>query len=99
MDAAEAPVRGNLYKVRPLVAVRHHLVDILVKVQRVLAVSKVSVVFAVERKVEEGLVKVKTVVALAIATVAIWLGIVCLSVTVVVGTFILTGQDLEQTEI
>ena len=91
MDAAEAPVRGDLYQVRPLVAVRHHVVDVLVKVQRVLAVSKLSVVLAVEGEVEEGLVKVKVVVAMAVATAAIWLGVIGLPVTVIICTFFFAG--------
>lgn len=95
MDAAEAPVRGDLYQVRSLVAVWHHVVDILVEVQYVLAVSKVPVVLAVERKVEEGLVEVEAVMAMTIATAAIRLGVVCLAVTVIVGTFVLIGKDLD----
>lgn len=69
MDAAEAPVRGDLDQVWSLVAVGHHVVDILVKVQYVLAVSKVPVVLAVEGKVEEGLVEVKAVMAMTFQTV------------------------------
>lgn len=88
MDAAEAPVRGDLYQVRSLVAVRHHVVDILVKVQYVLAVSKVSVVLAVEGKVEEGLVKVKAIMAVTVTAAAIWLSVICLPITVIVVTFI-----------
>lgn len=95
MDAAEAPVRGDLYQVRPLVAVRHHVVDILIKVQYVLAVSKVSVVLAVEGKVEEGLVKVKAVMAVAVATAAIWLSVISLPITVIVVTFVFIGKDLD----
>lgn len=91
MDAAEAPVRGDLYQVGSLVALRHHVTDILVKVQCVLAVSKISVVLAVEGKVEERLVKVKAVVAMTIATVAIWLGVVSLPVTVIIGPFVFIG--------
>ena len=95
MDAAEAPVRGDLYQVRSLVAVRHHVVDILVKVQCVLAVSKVPVVLAVERKVEEGLIKVKAVVAVTVATTAVWLGVISLPIMVVIGTLVFVGQDLD----
>lgn len=95
MDAAETPVRGDLYQVRPLVAVRHHVVDVLVKVQCVLAVSKVSVVLAVERKVKEGLIKVKAVVAMSVVAVTIWLGVISLPVSVIIGTSVFTGQDLD----
>lgn len=95
MDAAEAPVRGDLYQVWSLVAVGHHVIDVLVKVQRVLAVSKVPVVLAVEGKVEEGLVEVKAVVALTVASAAVWLGVISLPVTVIVGSFVFTGQDLD----
>lgn len=95
MDAAEAPVRGDLYQIRPLVAFWHHVVHILVKVQRVLAVSKVPVVLAVEGKVEEGLIKVEAVVAMSIAVTAVWLGVIGLPVTVVIGALVLTGQDLD----
>lgn len=95
MDTAEAPVRGDLDQVWSLVAVRHHVVDILVKVQYVLAVSKVPVVLAVEGEVEEGLVEVKAVVAMTIATAAIRLGVIGLPVTVIIGTFVFIGQDLD----
>lgn len=95
MDAAEAPVRGDLYQVWSLVAVRYHIVDILVKVQYVLAVSKVSVVLAVEGKIKEGFIEVKAVMAMTIATAAVWLGVVCLPITVIVGTFVIIGQDLQ----
>ena len=96
MDAAEAPVGSDLYQVRSLVAVRHHLVDILVKVQRVLAVSKVPLVLAVKGKVEEGLIKIKAFLALTVATVAaVWLRVISLPITVVIGTFVFTGQDLD----
>lgn len=91
MDAAEAPVRGDLYQVWSLVAVRHHVVDILIKVQCVLAVSKVPVVLAVERKVEKGLVKVKVVVAVTVASTAIWLGVISLPITVIIETLVFIG--------
>lgn len=95
MDAAETPVRGDLYQVRSLVAVRHHVVDILVKVQCVLAVSKVPVVLAIERKIEEGLVKVKAVVALTVATTSVWLGVISLPIMIIIGTLVFIGQDLD----
>lgn len=95
MDAAEAPVRGDLYQVWSLVAVRHHVIDILVEVQYVLAVSKIPVVLVVEGKVEEGLVEVKAVMAMTVATAAIWLGVISLSITVKTGPFVLIGQDLD----
>lgn len=95
MDAAEAPVRGYLYQVRSLVAVRHHVVDILVEVQCVLAVSKVPVVLAVEGKVEEGLIEVEAVPAMCIATVAVRLGIVSLPIAVIIGAFLFAGQNLD----
>lgn len=94
MDAAETPVRGDLYQVRPLVAVRHHVVDILVKVQCVLAVSKVSVVLVVEGKVKERLIKVK-VLAMSVVAITIWLGVISLPISVIIGTFVFTGQDLD----
>ena len=94
MDAAEAPVRGDLYQVWSLGAVRHHVIDILLKVQRVLAVSKVPMGLAVEGKVVEGLVEVKGVLVLTIATIAVWLGVISLPITVIIGTFVFTGKDL-----
>lgn len=48
-------------------------------------------ILAVKGKVEEGLVEVKAIVA----SVAIWLSIIHLPVTVVIGTFFLIGQDLD----
>lgn len=91
MDAAEAPVGSDLDQVRPPVAVGHHVVYILVKVQRVLAVGEIPVGFTVERKVKEGLVEVEVVVAITVATAAIWLGVISLPITVIVGTFVLIG--------
>lgn len=95
MDAAEAPVRGDLDQVGPPVAVRHQLVDILVEVQREPAVAKISVGLAVEREVEEGFIEVEAVLALAVATAAVWLTVVRLPVAVVNGSFVLVGQDLD----
>lgn len=95
MDAAEAPVRGDLDQVRPLVAVGHHIVDVLVKVQYVLAVGKVPVVLAVEGEIEEGLVEVKAVVAMTIAAAAVRLGVISLPVAIEIGTFVFIGQDLD----
>lgn len=95
MDAAETPVRGDLYQVGSLVAVRHHVVDILVKVQRVLIVSKVSVVLAAEGKVKEGLVKVEAVLAMSVMAATVWLGVIGLPISVIIGTFVFTGQDLD----
>lgn len=94
MDAAEAPVRGDLYQVRSPVAVGHHIVYILVKVQDVLAVSKVPLVLAAIRKVEEGLLKVKGVMAVAVVTAAIWLSVFCLPITVIIVSLVFVGQDL-----
>lgn len=94
MDAAEAPVRGNLDQVRSSVAVGHHLVYILVEVQDVLAVSKVPLVPAAVGKVEEGLIKVKCVMAVAVVTAAIWLSVVCLPITVIIASLLFVGQDL-----
>lgn len=96
MDAAEAPVRGDLYQVWSFVAVGHHVVDVLVEVQYVLAVSEVSVVLAVEGKVEEGLIKVKVVLAVTVATAAVWLSVISLPITVIITTFVLVGQDLDK---
>lgn len=95
MDAAEAPVRGDLYQVGPSVAVGHQLVDVLVEVQRVPAVTKVSVGLAVEREVEEGFIKVEAVLAMAVATATVRLAVIHLPVVVVSGTFVLIGQDLD----
>lgn len=95
MDAAEAPVRGDLYQVWSFVAVGHHVVDVLVEVQYVLAVCKVPVVLAVEGKVEEGLIKVKAVVAMTVATTAVWLSVISLPITVIIATFVFIGQDLD----
>lgn len=95
MDAAEAPVRGDLDQVWSLMAVRHHVFNILVEVQRVLAVSKVSVVLAIEGKVEEGLIKVKAVMAVSIMPAAVWLCVISLSIPVIIGTFVLIGKDLD----
>lgn len=96
MDAAEAPVRGDLDQVWPLVAIGHHVVHILVEVQYVLAVSKVPVVLAVEGEVEERLIKVKAVLAVTVAATAVRLSVVSLPVAVVIGTFVFVGQDLDQ---
>ncbi len=95
VDAAEAPVRGDLYQVRPLVAVGHYIVDILVKVQYVFAVSKVSVVLAVKGEVEEGLIKVKAVMAMTVVTTAVRLSVISLPVTVIISPFVITGQYLD----
>lgn len=95
MDAAEAPVGGDLYQVRPPVAVRHHLADVLVEVQRVLAVGEVPVVLGVEWEVEEGLVKVEVVLAMSVSAAAVSLGVIGLPVSVIVGTSVLAGQDLD----
>lgn len=95
MDAAEAPVRGDLYQVRPPVAVRNHVVDILVKVQDVLAVSKVPLVLVVEGEVEEGLLKVKAVVVIAVATASVRMSVISLPVTIKIATLVFIGQDLD----
>lgn len=89
MDAGEAPVGRDLYQVGSPVAVGHHVLHVLVEVQRVLVVREVPVVLAIEREVEQGLVEV--VVAMTVATAAIWLGVVGLPVTVITGTFVLAG--------
>lgn len=94
MDAAEAPVRSDLYQVRPPVAVWHHVVDVLVKVQDVLAVGKVPLVLVVEGKVEEGLLKVKAVMVVAVATASVRMSVVSLPVTVEIATLVFIGQDL-----
>lgn len=94
MNAAEAPIRGDLDQVWPLVAVRHHVTDVLIEVQNVPAVSKVPVVLAIEGKIEEGLVKIKAVMARTIATAAIRLGVISLSITIVICPFFFIGQDL-----
>lgn len=90
MDAAEAPVGGDFDQVGPPEAAGHHFVDVLVEVQRVLAVSEVAAVL--EGEVEEGLVKVKVAVALAIlAVVAVRLRVVRLSIAVICGSLLLAG--------
>ena len=88
MDAAEAPVGGDLDQVRPLEAAGDHVVHVLVEVQRILAVREVPAVL-VEGEVEEGLVKVK--VAVAMAVLAVGLGVIRLSVSVVGGALLLAG--------
>lgn len=94
VDAAEAPVGGDLDQVGPPEAAGHHLVDVLVKVQRVLAVGEVAAVLA-EGEAEEGPVEVKVAVVLAVvATVAVRLSVVRLSVAVIGGSLLLAGQDL-----
>lgn len=94
MDAAEAPVRGDLYQVRPPVAVRHHVVDVLVEVQDVLAVGKVALAAAVEREVEEGVLEVEAVVVIAVVAASVRVGVVRLAVTVEIAALVLVGQDL-----
>lgn len=89
MDAAEAPVRCDLYQVGPLVAVRHHVVDVLVEVQDVLVVGEVLVAVAVEREVEEGLLKVEAVVLIAVVAASVRVGVVSLAVTIEVAALVL----------
>lgn len=89
MDAAEAPVRCDLYQVRPLEAVRHYVVDVLVEVQDVLVVGKVLLAVAVEREVEEGLLKVEAVVVIAVVAAPVWVGAVSLAVTVEITALVL----------
>lgn len=94
MDAAEAPVRGDLDQVWSPVAVGHHIVHILVEVQDVFAVSKVPLVLAAIREVEEGVLKVKGVMAVAVVAAAIRLGVLCLPITIIVVSLVFVGQDL-----
>lgn len=94
VDAAEAPVRGDLYQVRSPVTVGHHIVYILVKVQDVPAVSKVPLVLVAIRKVEEGLLKVKVVMTMAVVTAAIRLSVFCLSISVIIVSLVFVGKDL-----
>lgn len=82
MDAAEAPVRRDLYQVRPLEAVRHHVVDVLVEVQDVLVVGKVLLAVAVEREVEERLLKVEAVVLIGVVAATVRVGVVSLAIAV-----------------
>lgn len=91
MDAAKAPVGGNLDQVRPLEAVRHNFIDILVEMQRVLAVSKVPATLIVEGKVEERLVKVEVVMKVVETVMAatIRMSVVCLSIAIVAGSLLL----------
>lgn len=62
--------------------------------QDVLAVSKVPLVLAAVRKVEEGLLKVKGVMAMAVVTAAIRLSVFCLPITVIIAPLVFVGQDL-----
>lgn len=52
-------------------------------------------VLAVEGEAEERLIEIEVVVAMAIATAAVRLGVISLTVMVVTGTFVLVGQDLD----
>lgn len=94
VDAAEAPVRRDLYQVGSPVAVRHHIVHILVKVQRIFAVGKVPLILVVKGKVEERLVEVKVVLASAVSTAAIRLSVIRLPIEVIICSFVFTGKDL-----
>lgn len=94
MDAAEAPVRGDLDQVGSPVAVGHHIVHILVEVQDVFAVSKIPLVLAAVREVEEGLLKVKSVMAVTVVAATICLSVLRLPITVVVVSLVFVGQDL-----
>lgn len=94
MDAAEAPVRRDLDQVRPLEAVWHDVVDVLVEVQDVLVVGKVLLAVAVEREVEEGLLKVEAVVLIAVVAASVRVGVVSLAVTVKIAALVLIRQDL-----
>lgn len=89
MNAAEAPVRCDLYQVRPLVAVRHHVVDVLVEVQDVLVVGEVLLAVAVEREVKERLFKVEAFILIAPGAASVWVGVVSLAVTVEVVALVL----------
>ncbi len=89
MDAAETPVWGDLDQVRPLEAVRHNFIDILVEVQRVLAVSKVPATLVVEGKVEERLVKVEVVMKVSETMMSIRVSVICLSITIIAGSLLL----------
>ncbi len=91
MDAAEAPVWGDLDQVRPLEAVRHNFIDILVEVQRVLAVSKVPATLIVEGKVEERLIKVEVVMKVSetMMSASIRVSVICLSITIIGGSLLL----------
>lgn len=62
--------------------------------QYVLAVSKVPLIFAVEGKVEEGLLKVKAVMVITVATAAIWLSVIGLSIAIIIASPVFIGQDL-----
>lgn len=90
MDAAEAPIRGDLDQVWPFEAVRHHIVDILIEVQCILAIGKVPTAF-VKREVEEILVKVKVVGAVSVVTMTIGLSVVSLTIAVIVCPLFLIG--------
>ena len=91
VDTAETPVGCDFDQVRSLIAVRHHVIHILVEVQSVLAVGKLPVALIVEWEVEEGLVEVEVVVAVTIVTMTIRLGVISLAIPVIVGSLLLIG--------
>lgn len=94
VDAAEAPIRCYLDQVGALKAVRHNVVNVLIKVKHVFAVSKVSAILGVEGEMEEGLVKIEMVMKGVVAMVPVCLSVIRLSITVIVRPLLLTGKDL-----
>lgn len=84
MDTAEAPIRCYLDQVGSLKAVRHNIIHVLIEVKHVFAVNKVSTILGVEGKMEERLIKIKMVMKWMVAMMPIWLGVICLPITVIV---------------
>ena len=73
VDAAETPVIRDLDQIWPPEALWYHFADILVVVQRILAVRRVAASLTVEGEVEEGLIKVETIVEMTVAV--LWLAV------------------------
>lgn len=93
VDAGEAPLGRDLDQVRPLEAVRHHLVIVLGEVEQVLGVGEVV---TGAREVEEGVVEVEAVVETmeTVRWLAVVLVLIHLSEAVEVRPPLLIGQDL-----
>lgn len=93
VNAAETPVRCDLDQIWPPEAVWNHFVDVLVEVQCILAVRRVAASLVVEGEVEEGLIKVETVVEMTVALLrlAVLLVLIHLPITVVVCPLLLVG--------
>ncbi|XP_013920084.1 PREDICTED: caspase-9 [Thamnophis sirtalis] len=102
VDAAEAPVGGDLDEVRLPEALGDDLVDVVGEVEQVLLVEGVLVALRVEGEVEEGLVKVEALVEgmcmavrrLLLLLVREALVLAHVAVTVKIQPLLLVGQDL-----